>query len=148
MTDNKDQEQKSKLRLSRPGGKLGLKQPVGDAGAAPARAPAAGGRSKTVTVEVKRKRSFDPNSRGGVSRGPIIEERATIDVAGKKKEASLSEAPAAVDDKLTSDEREARLKALEAARVEAERKAALEEEAKRRAEEGGVKNMERKKRAN
>ncbi len=136
MTDNKDQDQKSKLRLSRPGGKLGLKQPVGDAGANTMRGPAPGGRSKTVTVEVKRKRTFDPSAKAPATRGgPIIEERPTIDVAGRKKEPAPAETLVFADDKLTSEERGARLKALEAARLESERKAALEEEAQRRAEE-------------
>ena len=135
MTENNDQDQKSKLRLSRPGGKLGLKQSVGDGSAGPMRAPMASGRSKTVTVEVKRKRTFDPNAKAPSSRGPIIEERATIDVSGRKKEAAAAEPLVFADDKLTAEEREARMKALGAARVETERKEALEAEAKRRTEE-------------
>jgi translation initiation factor IF-2 len=59
MTDNNDQETKRPLSLARPaGGRLELKKPL-DSGQAQVRQSFPHGRTKTVTVEVKKKRAID-----------------------------------------------------------------------------------------
>jgi translation initiation factor IF-2 len=60
MTDNNEQETKRPLTLARPApGRLELKRP-GDAGTGQVRQSFSHGRSKTVTVEVKKKRAVEP----------------------------------------------------------------------------------------
>ncbi len=57
MTDNNEQETKRPLSLAKPGGRLELKKP---AESAQVRQSFSHGRSKAVTVEVKKKRVVDP----------------------------------------------------------------------------------------
>ena len=60
MTDNNDQETKRPLSLLRPsGGRLELKKPI-EAGQGQVRQSFPHGRTKTVTVEVKKKRAIEP----------------------------------------------------------------------------------------
>ena len=59
MTDSNEQETKRPLSLARPGGRLELKKPI-DAGSGQVRQSFPHGRSKTVTVEVKKKRAIEP----------------------------------------------------------------------------------------
>ena len=60
MTDNNDQETKRPLTLARPSaGRLELKKPL-DAGQGQVRQSFPHGRTKTVTVEVKKKRAIEP----------------------------------------------------------------------------------------
>ncbi|MDB5361521.1 MAG: hypothetical protein JWO51_2818, partial [Rhodospirillales bacterium] len=59
MTDSNEQETKRPLSLARPSGRLELKKPI-DAGSGQVRQSFPHGRSKTVTVEVKKKRAVEP----------------------------------------------------------------------------------------
>ena len=59
MTDSNEQETKRPLSLARPGGRLELKKPI-DAGSGQVRQSFPHGRTKTVTVEVKKKRAVEP----------------------------------------------------------------------------------------
>src|SRR5258705_1060004 len=82
MTDNNEQEQKRPLTLARPGGRLELRKPV-ETGQVRQSFPH--GRSKTVMVEVRKKRAV------GSSAGEPAEA-----VAGAGKEAAgASPTPAA-----------------------------------------------------
>jgi translation initiation factor IF-2 len=67
MTDNNEQETKRPLSLARPGGRLELKKPI-ESGQVRQSFPH--GRSKTVTVEVKRKRVVEPVAPGRPALGP------------------------------------------------------------------------------
>ena len=59
MTDSNEQETKRPLSLARPGGRLELKKPI-DAGSGQVRQSFPHGRTKTVTVEVRKKRVVAP----------------------------------------------------------------------------------------
>jgi len=59
MTDNNEQEQKRPLTLARPGGRLELRKPV-ETGQVRQSFPH--GRSKTVMVEVRKKRVVGPGT--------------------------------------------------------------------------------------
>jgi translation initiation factor IF-2 len=114
-TKNKDETPKKKLSLSRPG-KLELQKTVGGG---QVRQNFSHGRSKVVTVEVKRKRTFAPGSSGGMTE--VI--AADVD----KEEGGVSEVSAKgvfVDElistpagphNLTNQERVARAQALQEA---------------------------------
>jgi translation initiation factor IF-2 len=124
MSETKDQDRKAPLKLSQPG-KLELKKTV-ETGQV--RQSFSHGRSKVVTVEVRKKRTFAPTpggspheTRGDEPLGAPIEVRGGSGHLGD----------------LTSDEKMARARALEHARqaeADARRKQA-EEEAERLAEE-------------
>ncbi|TAN63654.1 MAG: translation initiation factor IF-2, partial [Magnetospirillum sp.] len=138
--DSKDQERKTPLKLSQPG-KLELKKTV-ETGQV--RQSFSHGRSKAVTVEVRKKRTF--TSAGGsmheVKDGVHSAAEADLAAAVAKVEAA-ARAVSAHD--LTNHEKNARAKALadaQRAEEEARRRAeeaaarfALEEEARRRTEE-------------
>ena len=121
MTTN-EQERKRPLNLARSGGRLELKKTV-ETGQVRQSFPH--GRTKTVTVEVKRKRSFGP-----AGQAPQAEREGGF-LVEEDRHANL-----------TASERAVRLKALEDAKqnedqrrnVEAEARARAEEEAKARAE--------------
>ena len=121
MTTN-EQERKRPLNLARSGGRLELKKTV-ETGQVRQSFPH--GRTKTVTVEVKRKRSFGP-----AGQAPQAEREGGL-LVEEDRHANL-----------TASERAVRLKALEDAKqnedqrrnVEAEARARAEEEAKARAE--------------
>ncbi len=138
MTTSNEKEQRKPLKLSRPG-TLELKKTV-ESGQV--RQSFSHGRSKAVTVEVKRSRTFAPGAGGRMTE---------ITAAREAAERALStppppvepEAPTSETRKLTAGERATRAQALELSRHEeeerriADAKAAViaEEEAKRRAEQ-------------
>ena len=113
MTTN-EQERKRPLNLSR-AGRLELKKTV-ETGQVRQSFPH--GRTKTVTVEVKRKRSFGP---GGQPQA--IEREAGLVITEDDHHANL-----------TASERAARLKALEEAKQTEEHRRAIEAEARAHAE--------------
>ncbi|GAB4371638.1 MAG: hypothetical protein Kow00114_32650 [Kiloniellaceae bacterium] len=134
MTTSKEPEAKRPLKLNQPG-KLQLKKTV-ETGQV--RQSFSHGRSKAVTVEVKRSRTFERGTSGRMKE---------VTEAAAEAEAALSETPAPaapqpeVEDKatakrLSAEERASRARALEIAREEeAARKEREAEEAKRRAEQ-------------
>ncbi len=133
MTTSKEPEAKTPLKLNRPG-KLQLKKTV-ETGQV--RQSFSHGRSKAVTVEVKRSRTFERGTSGRMTE---------VTEAAAEAEAALTEAPAApapqpeVEEKparrLSAEERASRARALEIAREEeAARKVREAEEAKERAEQ-------------
>jgi translation initiation factor IF-2 len=140
MSDSHDQDRKAPLKLTQPG-KLELKKTV-ETGQV--RQSFSHGRSKVVTVEVRKKRTF--SSAGGsmheVKEG--VHSVAEADLAAAVAKVEAASRAASVHD-LTSGEKAARAKALqdalraeEEARARAEEEArlhAIEEEARAKAEE-------------
>ena len=130
MSDSKDQERKAPLKLSQPG-KLELKKTV-EAGQV--RQSFSHGRSKVVTVEVRKKRTF---SAAGGAMHEVREGSSAAEAELAKAVANvemLQQAVTAHD--LTPHERNARAAALEAAKRAAEdARLRAEEEARQRAEE-------------
>ncbi|WP_340116472.1 translation initiation factor IF-2 [Pelagibius sp. 7325] len=135
MTTSKEPEAKRPLKLNQPG-KLQLKKTV-ETGQV--RQSFSHGRSKAVTVEVKRSRTFERGTSGRMKE---------VTEAAAEAEAVLNEAPAPavpqpeVEEKpttakrLSAEERASRVRALEVAREEeAARKEREAEESKRRAEQ-------------
>ena len=116
-SDTNDTEKKP-LRLKRPG-KLELKKTV-DAGTV--KQSFSHGRSKMVTVEVKKKRTYAQDSSGKMAQ--VREGMQPAPEAGPAPFAPSK------DDNLTESEREARAKALEGAKVRAveDEKRKVEEE--------------------
>jgi len=124
MTTSNESEVKKPLSLSR--GKLELKKTV-DAGQVKQTFPH--GRSKTVAVEVKRKRTYAPGAGGKMTEVPTDKDLAlaTAELSAEDK-AHLSN--------LTAGERATRMKVLEeAARADEVRRVQEAEEAVRRAAE-------------
>ncbi len=117
MTETKETEKGKKLGLSRPG-KLELKKTV-EMGQV--RQSFSHGRSKMVTVEVRKKRTFAPDSGGHMAE--VVEEKARPEEA---KEAAVPEEAVEVSEEpgpaqetkptLTSEEKAARARALEDAK--------------------------------
>jgi len=152
MTTTKDTEKgsgkktddKKPLKLSRPG-RLELKKTV-DAGQV--RQSFSHGRSKTVAVEVKRRRTYKAGAEGKMK--PIAAEAETAEVEAA---APVAEAPAAPVEakpgrRLTADERAARQKALEEAKhYDEQRRQLAEEETRRRAEEEAAEQERQKEEA-
>lgn len=103
------------------------------------------GRSKSVTVEVRKKRTFEKNESGRfreVKKDAVPEQTSAAKPAPEAKKEPVEEPRPVVEDhgNLTDSERAARMAALKAAeerrkQEEAEAKARQEEEAKRKAEE-------------
>ncbi len=134
MTSKEETEAKRPLKLNRPG-KLQLKKTV-ETGQV--RQSFSHGRSKAVTVEVKRSRTFERGSSGRMKE---------VTEAAAEAEKALAEAPAPVQPEveveekapkrnLSAEERASRARALEVAREEeAARKEREAEEAKLRAEQ-------------
>src|ERR1041385_1076333 len=124
MTTSNESEVKKPLSLSR--GKLELRKTV-DAGQVKQTFPH--GRSKTVAVEVKRKRTYAPGAGGKMTEVPTDKDLAlaTAELSAEDK-AHLSN--------LTAGERATRMKVLEeAAKADEIRKVQEAEEAQRRAVE-------------
>jgi translation initiation factor IF-2 len=126
-----DEAGKKPLKLSRPG-RLELKKTV-DAGQV--RQSFSHGRSKTVAVEVKRRRTYAPGAGGKMK--PVAAEAEPVEAPAT---AAAPEAPPPIDARslrgLTADERAARVKALEEAKqYDEQRRQQAEEEARRRAED-------------
>jgi len=138
MTETKETNKDKKLGLSRPG-KLELKKTV-ETGQV--RQSFSHGRSKMVTVEVRKKRTFAPDAGGRMaeikeSAAAFKEEPVEEPTVVEDEEAPVEEAPA---HQLTDEERAARLKALEDAKksdelAREEQHLAAEREAARAAEE-------------
>jgi translation initiation factor IF-2 len=135
MTEMNETEPKKSLSLSRPG-RLELKKTV-DAGSVRQSFPH--GRTKTVQVEVKKKRTYAPGAGGGMTEvmqpleiGKPIEEVAA---------ANLITAEALLEERLpqgrhlTAGERAARQRALEDARRDDDLRRIIEAEAAQRAAE-------------
>lgn len=133
MTTSNEKETKKPLKLSRPG-TLELKKTI-ETGQV--RQSFSHGRSKAVTVEVKRSRTFAPGKGGRmteVTQNREVAERAFV----PSSETPAAEAPeeqAAIVTKdlshLTQDERAKRIKVLEAAKLEDEQRKVLEAEERR-----------------
>jgi translation initiation factor IF-2 len=104
MTSASEEESKKSLKLSRPG-RLELKKTV-DAGQVRQSFPH--GRSKAVSVEVKRKRTFAPGAGGRMTE--VTADALAISEAVVPDDASAEERQAL--DHLTAGERAARLRAL------------------------------------
>lgn len=117
MSESKTKE--NKLSLNKPG-RLELKKTV-ETGQV--RQSFSHGRTKAVTVEVKRKRTFERGTGGG------MQEIKT------KADGSIDSAAAAAQSRLTEDERATRLRALHGAAEDAERRQMEEAERLRREEE-------------
>ncbi|MGF1595169.1 MAG: translation initiation factor IF-2 [Kiloniellaceae bacterium] len=140
MTTSKETEAKRPLKLNQPG-KLQLKKTV-ETGQV--RQSFSHGRSKAVTVEVKRSRTFERGTSGRMTE---------VTAAEAEAEAALTEAPAPapqpeVEEKparrLSAEERASRARALELAREEeAARKEREAAEAERRAAQAKVAAEER-----
>lgn len=149
MSDTK--ESGGKLTLGKPG-RLELKKTV-DSGQV--RQSFSHGRTKTVKVEKKRKRTFERNESGRMERvvidpnAPPVDAVPEEEVAVEAAPAPAAPAPKPVSDtmgRLSPEERDRRLKALEgAALVEEERRIAMEE-SERRAEEAKRRREEEKQR--
>ena len=112
---SKENTPKKKLSLSRPG-KLELQKTVGGG---QVRQNFSHGRSKVVTVEVKKKRTFAPGSSGGMTevvqgvtskKDPVVKEVTAKDIVDSD-EASAPLAP----HNLTDQERAVRAQALQEA---------------------------------
>jgi translation initiation factor IF-2 len=127
MTSANEEESKKSLKLSRPG-RLELKKTV-DAGQVRQSFPH--GRSKTVSVEVKRKRTFAPGAGGRMTE--VTADALAISEAVPHEDASAEERLALHH--LTAGERAARLRALEDAQRHEELRKALDAELRRQAEE-------------
>ena len=130
MTTTKDKDTgKKPLKLNRPG-KLELNKTVKKG---PVQQSFSHGRSKTVEVEVKRKRVYKAGDGGRMS------EVVGKDSATAEAEAALEQSDQELRDSLkglTPAEREARLRALDQAKEDRERRAKqAEEDAERRARE-------------
>ena len=129
MTDTETSATKKKLSLSRPG-KLELKKTV-EGGQV--RQNFSHGRSKVVTVEVRKKRTFTQSSGGSMTElkktlEPIVEEEPQ-----ETSEQQIEETPAPTLESgptLTDQERAARAKALEEAKRVEEKRALKEKEDK------------------
>ncbi len=131
MTDANEQEQKHPLTLAR-SGRLELKKSV-EMGQV--RQSFSHGRSKTVTVEVRKKRSLGPRlvESSRAEPAPVSEARAPRPVA-----AEPVRRPVIIPHTLTAEEKAGRVRALQGARKadeEARHRAALEEANRRREEE-------------
>ena len=128
MTEKKNSETKNKLSLSRPG-KLELKKTI-EGGQV--RQSFSHGRSKVVTVEVRKKRTFAPGTAGGMKE---VKDTPTIAVAEKPEEIVEKEeeketivAPE-TGPTLTDQERATRVNALEEAkRLEEKRELEAQED--------------------
>ncbi len=120
MTATDEQDRKKMLSLSRPG-RLELKKTV-ETGQVRQSFPH--GRSKTVTVEVKRKRTFAPGAGGRMAEAKEAAEKLEIPAEVRAPEAPVDEPAVAQPARgapvrtLTAEERAARQRAVEAAHRE------------------------------
>jgi len=131
MTDSKSKGEKKTLGLSRPG-KLELNKTV-EAGEI--RQSFSHGRSKSVTVEVRKKRTYAQREDGKMREVKELE-AAKAKAAAEAAAAETASAEEEKASKLTNAEKAARAKALQDARKADEERAITEkEEAARRAEE-------------
>ena len=118
MTESNDQDRKKEVLHLASKGKLELKKTV-DAGSV--RQSFSHGRTKTVTVEVKRKRTIEKGAAPGVADGGAAARRAA---EGLPVKGAPGRGPkGATVRQLTKEEREARARALLGAYREEERRA-------------------------
>src|SRR6516225_66507 len=140
MSDANEQEQKRPLTLSRAGGRLELRKSV-EMGQV--RQSFSHGRSKTVTVEVRKKRTIGPTLEPGrvePSPGVVLDQASTRALTQEP-----TRPPVTIPRALTAEEKAGRVRAVHDARKAAEdarrraaeeaRRKAEEEERRRRAEE-------------
>lgn len=141
MSDSNDQERKAPLKLSQ-SGKLELKKTV-DAGKV--RQSFSHGRSKEVTVEHKKKRTFAAGASPSAYEGRDGAHHGHAEAELAKAKANVEAAQRAVNARdLTNNEKAARARALEAARKAEEDAArkAIEEAARKAAEDAARKIAE------
>jgi translation initiation factor IF-2 len=135
MTDATEQEQKRPLTLARPGGRLELRKGV-ETGQV--RQSFSHGRSKTVTVEVRKKRMIGPGTpEPGKPEAPPTVAREAAPVA-RPQPAEPARRPVVIPRTLTAEERAGRVRAVQDAQKadeEARRRAALAAADRRREEE-------------
>ncbi|UEM03543.1 translation initiation factor IF-2 [Skermanella rosea] len=112
MTDSNDQDRKKVLSLPTKG-KLELKNKPADA--ASVRQSFSHGRSKTVTVEVKRKRTIEKGAAPGVADGGAAARRAAEGLPLKGAPGGRGQRGQPAVRQLTKEERDARLRALQGA---------------------------------
>jgi translation initiation factor IF-2 len=146
MTDSNEHEQKRPLSLTRPGGRLELRKPV-ETGQVRQSFPH--GRSKTVTVEVRKKRSHVPGAEAEAA--PVAKEAGPVAAATP---AAGIRRPVIMPRTLTAEERAGRVRALQGAikaDVEARKHAVVDADREReddalRAEEEARRTAEDKQR--
>ncbi len=136
MSDATEQEQKRPLTLARPSGRLELRKGV-ETGQV--RQSFSHGRSKTVTVEVRKKRMIGPCQAepGKAEAPPAVAREREAPPAARPAPAEPARRLVVVPRTLTAEERAGRVRALQDAQradEEARRKAALAEEDRRRQE--------------
>src|SRR5579883_2537456 len=136
MSDATEQEQKRPLTLARPSGRLELRKGV-ETGQV--RQSFSHGRSKTVTVEVRKKRMIGPGQAepGKAEAPPAVAREREAPPAARPAPAEPARRLVVVPRTLTAEERAGRVRALQDAQradEEARRKAALAEEDRRRQE--------------
>ena len=132
--DVAEQEQKRPLTLGRTGGKLELRKP---AETAQVRQSFSHGRSKTVTVEVRKKRTIAPGT-AETSRAEASATVAREQLSGRPTPAEPPRRAVVLPRALTAEERAGRARAVQDARKadeEARRRAAVVEADRRRQEE-------------
>ena len=136
MTEANEQEQKRPLTLGRGGTRLELRRPV-ETGQV--RQSFSHGRSKTVTVEVRKKRVLGPGATPEPGRAePAAPTVARAQPAAPAPSAEPTRRPVTVPRELTAEERAGRVRALQDARKadqDTRSRAALEEADRRRQEE-------------
>ena len=135
MTDATEQEQKRPLTLARTGGRLELRKGV-ETGQV--RQSFSHGRSKTVTVEVRKKRMIGPGTPelGKPEAAPTVAREAAP--VARPQPAEPARRPVVIPRTLTAEERAGRVRALQDAQKadeEARRRAAIAEADRRREEE-------------
>ena len=134
MSDATEQEQKRPLTLARPGGRLELRKGV-ETGQV--RQSFSHGRSKTVTVEVRKKRAIGPGSAepGKPEAVPSVAREAAP--ATRAPASEPTRRPVVIPRTLTAEERAGRVRALQDAKKaddEARRRAEIAEADRRRQE--------------
>ncbi len=135
MTTSEEKEKKKPLSLNRPG-KLMLKKTV-ETGQV--RQSFSHGRSKAVTVEVKRARTFAPGASGSMTE--VTEARLAAEEALSEARHDLPQEPGKEIRSLTEGERATRVQALELSRQEEEERLADEAIAKAKAEEEAAREL-------
>src|SRR5262249_30674554 len=133
MSDANEQEHKRPLTLARTGGRLELRKSV-EMGQV--RQSFSHGRSKTVTVEVRKKRIIGPTQEPGrAEASPVVMLDPTSARAGTQEPVR---APIPIPRALTAEEKAGRVRAVHDARKadeDAQRRAALAEANRRRQQE-------------
>jgi translation initiation factor IF-2 len=148
MTDATEQEQKRPLTLARPGGRLELRK--GGVETGQVRQSFSHGRSKTVTVEVRKKRMIGPGTpEPGKPEAAPTAAREAAPVA-RPQPAEPARRPVVIPRTLTAEERAGRVRAVQDAQKadeEARRRAAIAEADRRREQEQRAAEEERRRAA-